>query len=288
MNANERIAAHLAPILIVERSASPVSIGALFRDLQESAKTNGFWFYSSWIEILLAYRSTALGPLWILIGTGVFVFFVGSLYGRVGLTGGTNVYLAHLAVGIILWFFISSTLVGGCRLYWSNRSNILDGANSYTDLILKSLTTNLIYLLHNAVIIVLVFLFTSAHVPLTAFALLLTVPLLVANVLWMTIILSILGARYGDLDEIMHSTLRLLFFITPILWIPHEHVRGPMVDAVLYLNPFYYLLEIVREPLVYGQIPYLEIGVSLAVLPFGWLAACLLYSRTRSWIALWL
>ena len=78
----------------------------------------------------------------------------------------------------------------------------------------------------------------------------------------MCVVVSILGTRYADLDELIHSTLRLVFFITPIFWIPHQHVRGAYVDALLYLNPFYYFIEVVREPLLYGTIPWFEISGS--------------------------
>ena len=276
------------PVVVRSAEDSRQDLTRLLRDLYASIKARGFWFYSAWIEILLTYRSTALGPLWIFVGTALFVFVVGNLYGRVVLTGSTNAYMVHMAVGLVVWFFISQTLVGSCRLFWTNRANILDGATSYTDLILKLLTTNLIYLLHNAVIVVAAFIFTQLPITATAWALLLTVPLVMANVLWMSVVLSILGARYADLEEVLHAMLRLLFFVTPILWVPHAHVRGAMVDAALYLNPFYYMLEAIREPLVQGTIPYFEIGVCFAALPVGWLAASMLYARTRASVALWL
>ena len=117
---------------------------------------------------------------------------------------------------------------------------------------------------------------------------LLTFPLVLANILWMCVAVSILGTRYADLDELLHSTLRLVFFITPILWIPHRGVRGPYVDALIYLNPFYYFVEVVREPLIYGTIPWFEIAVLVIALPIGWLIASYLYARTRASVALWL
>jgi ABC-type polysaccharide/polyol phosphate export permease len=277
-----------APIRTVEGSAAGRNLGELLRDFYQSAKANGFWLYSSWIEILLSYRATALGPVWILIGTGVFVFAVGSLYGRVVLTGDNNDYLAHLALGLVLWYLVTQTIVGSCRLFWNSRANILDGENTFTDLILKLIATNLIYLAHNVIIVVAVFLYLGLALTWPALIVLLTFPLVVANILWMSVILSILGARYGDLDEFVHAALRLMFFLTPILWIPHEHVRGTAVDAVLYLNPFYYMIEVIRAPLVLGQIPYFEIAVVAGVLPFGWLLASLLYARTKSSVALWL
>ena len=65
-------------------------------------------------------------------------------------------------------------------------------------------------------------------------------------------------------------------------------VRGPYVDALIYLNPFYYFVEVVREPLLYGTIPWFEIAVLVIALPIGWLIASYLYARTRASVALWL
>jgi ABC-type polysaccharide/polyol phosphate export permease len=262
--------------------------GLLIQDFLKSTKGYGYWLYSSWMEVLLNYRSTMLGPLWIVVGTGVFVFSVGTLYNRVVLAGGSNIYLAHLAVGMTLWFLLIQTVVKSCGLFPENRGVLLDGAINYTDLLLKLLTTNLIYFLHNLVIVVLVFVVLGLVPGFAALIVLFTLPLVLANVLWMGVVVSILGSRYADLDELIHSTLRLVFFITPILWIPHQHVRGAYVDALLYLNPFYYFVEVVRQPLLYGTVPWFEIGVLVVALLIGWLIASYLYARTRDSVALWL
>ena len=271
-----------------ENTSTPSTLGDLLREFYQSARSSGSWLYTSWIEILLDYRSTALGPLWISVGTALFVFVIGSLYGRVVLSGDSNIYLAHLAVGLVLWYFLNKTIVTGCRVFLVNRSTILDGATTYPNVLLKLVSTNLILLAHNTLVIVLVFLYLGLVPSVTALLLIFTVPLVIANILWMCVIAAILGTRYVDFQETTQSAFRLLFFLTPILWIPHEHVRGAIVDAAIYLNPFYYLIEVIRGPLIYGRIPLMEIGVVLIALPIGWLLASVLYKRTRTSIALWL
>jgi ABC-type polysaccharide/polyol phosphate export permease len=278
----------LAGPVKVSTAATQLQLSLLLRDFYKSTKAYGFWLYSSWLEVLLNYRSTVLGPLWIVVGTGVFVFAVGTLYNRVVLSGGSNVYLAHLAIGMTLWFLFIQTVVKSCDLFTANRGILLDGEITYTDLLLKLLATNLIYLVHNSVIIILVFIVLAIMPDLPALVLFVTLPLVLANVLWICTVVAILGTRYADLEELIHSSLRLLFFITPILWIPHEHVRGSFVDAILYLNPFYYFIEVIREPLLYGTIPWFEISVLAVALPIGWLIASYLYARTRASLPLWL
>ena len=276
------------PSIKVSRPATRLEWELLFQDFYQSTKAYGFWLYSAWLEILLNYRSTMLGPLWIVVGTGVFVITVGTLYNRVILAGGSNIYLAHLAVGMTLWFVIIQSIVKSATLFAENRAVLLDGAITYTDLLLKLLMTNLILFAHNAVIVILVFVWLGLLPGFSTLIVLVTFPLVLANILWMCVAVSILGTRYADLDELLHSTLRLIFFITPILWIPHRGVRGPYVDALIYLNPFYYFVEVVREPLIYGTIPWFEIAVLVIALPIGWLIASYLYARTRASVALWL
>ena len=60
-----------------------------------------------------------------------------------------------------------------------------------------------------------------------------------------------------------------------------------MIGAALYFNPFYYLIEVVRAPLMSGTVPAFEIMVLLIALPVGWLVASFLYARTQYSIALW-
>ena len=271
-----------------ELRAATLPLSQLIRDFYRSATGKGYWLYSAWIELLLSYRSTILGPLWIPIGTAVFVFAVGSLYGRVILTNGSNTYLAYLAVGITLWYFINQSIVGSSHVFVSNRTDILDGATGYTDIILKLITRNAITLLHNTIVVLLAMIISQIALSFEALLILITIPLFLLNLLWICVIISILGARFPDLEEITRSILRLMFFLTPILWMPHQHGRGAPVGALLYLNPFYYFLEVIRAPLLYGQVPYFEMGVLVAALPIGWFAASMLYARTRQWVALWL
>lgn len=260
----------------------------LFRDFYQSGKLAGSWFYTSWMELLLSYRSTVLGPLWITIGTAVFVFAVGSLFGRVMTLEDSNVYMVHLAVGIVLWFLISKCIVSSCKLFTQNASAILDGAFTYCDLILKLITTHLITLLHNTLVVVAAFIFVGLKPTLAALCILVTVPLVVANLLWICVIASILGARYPDIGQIASSILRMFFFITPILWVPFAGGKGALLGAAIYFNPFYYMIDVVRAPLMSGTIPFFEISLLLIALPIGWLLASILYARTQFSIALWI
>jgi len=269
------------------RTAAGIGISQLSFDLYKSFKARGFWLYSAWVEVLLGYRSTLLGPLWSVIGTAFFVFVIGALFKTMmGAKG--DLYIAHLSVGYVLWQYLSKTIVQSTKFFQSNSSGILDGIATYTDVALKESLKNLITLMHNCLIVFIAFIYIGVLPPFTSLILVFTVPLVLAVVFSVSMTLAILGARYPDLVEMVSAVMRLMFFITPILWVPGEGSRGLLFNAILYFNPFYYLIEVIRGPLVYGNLPYFEIAVVSAALLFGWLVASLLYARTKSVIALWL
>jgi ABC-type polysaccharide/polyol phosphate export permease len=81
--------------------------------------------------------------------------------------------------------------------------------------------------------------------------------------------------------------LQLLFLLTPIMWMP-ESVRGKAVSFLLDFNPFYYLLVIVREPLL-GHPPDVFIWlIAGAISLTSFLAGHVLYGRFRHRVAYWL
>ncbi len=260
---------------------------SLLQDLVTSFKSPGFWVYGAWIDTSLRYRAHALGAIWMVAGTLVFVLVLGTLYSRVLNTNNPH-YYAHLATGFVCWNFMQQCLIRSMRVFSNNRSMIQNGYVRYADYVLRLFCTQLIYLGHNFLVVVGVVVFVPVVFTSAAWVLVLTVPLFMATVLGACFFFSIVGARYADLGELMQTILRLAFFVTPIIWIPGAHVgKGSMIGPFIYLNPFYYLVEVIRAPLVYGHVPWFEIGVVAAAIPLVWLAASFVYGRARPYIPLW-
>jgi len=258
----------------------------LFRDLGASMRVPGFWAYGAWMDTVLRYRAHALGPVWMISGTIVFVLVLGTLYSRVlGASG--HRYLPHLAAGIVIWSFLQHCLQGSSRVFSSNRNLIQNGYVHYADYILRLLLRNCIELAHNFLVVVAVLLFSGVVLTSAAWALLLTLPLVFAAIMGASFLVAVVGARYADFQNALQSVMRVAIFVTPIIWVPHMLGKGAFIGPFLYLNPFYYLVEVVRAPLVYGHVPWFEIGVLAAALPLIWAVAAHIYGRARAYIPLW-
>jgi ABC-type polysaccharide/polyol phosphate export permease len=78
--------------------------------------------------------------------------------------------------------------------------------------------------------------------------------------------------------------MRLLFFATPILWMPPP---GSFLDRVAQLNPISHFIAIVRDPLIHDTVPMLSWVVVLVITAIGVPAGVLCYARTRDKIVFW-
>ena len=122
----------------------------------------------------------------------------------------------------------------------------------------------------------------------TPYLLLLPIGLLI-TVLCVTnigIVIATLGARFRDLPAIVSAVMRVLFFLSPIIWVT-ERIDGQIAHFILGLNPFYHLLQIVRLPLL-GEMPTsINWALSIFALITSSILAYVMYRRFDSKIAYW-
>ena len=252
-------------------------------DLRQGVQNTEFWSYLSHHEVKQRYRRSLIGPFWITITTGVMVVGVGILYG--GLFGSNLTdYLPYLSVSLILWNYMAQSINDSCSLFVDSSGVMRQMKTPRSTFYFKVMYRNLIYLAHNVLIVVLTFLFFQKNPGLVGLWFIPFFLLFVANIGWMSLMASILCARFRDITPIVGSAIQLLFFMTPVMWQPS---LLPNRLSFMTFNPFYHLMEIVREPLLGVMPSMLSICVTLALAIVGWLVALLLFSRTRRRIVFW-
>ena len=99
------------------------------------------------------------------------------------------------------------------------------------------------------------------------------------------IVLGPLCARFRDITQLVATVMQILFFLTPIFWVPGASLSRPIV---LDLNPFYHLIEIVRKPLM-GEFPSAtNWSVTLGLLVVLGVAAVIVQASCRKKVYQWL
>ncbi len=239
-----------------------------------------------WQDVRQRYRRSTLGPLWLTISMGVMIGTIGIVFGSIFKASLTE-FLPSLASGIILWGFISTVINEGCSSFIASDAIIKQLPIPLFVHILRMMWRNMIMLGHNLLIFPIVLIAVGKSVHLVAFLSIAGYALLLLNLTWMALILGIVCTRYRDLAQIVASALQVLFYLTPIVWLPASLPKQASV-YLLNFNPAYHLLEIVRAPLLGNMPSATSWMVSGALALVGWALALVTYGSFRRRIAYWL
>ena len=237
-----------------------------------------------WLDIRLRYRGSLLGPFWLTLSTAIMVTSLGWLY-AVLFKMDIHEYLPFIAVSLVLWSsFFAQIVAEACLCFTQAEAMIRSMRMPYTVHALRTVVRNLLVLAHNIIVVFVVFLVFRVW---PGWHALIAVP---GFALWMVdgaaacLLLGAICARFRDIAPIVGSIMQIAFFLTPIIWKP-ELVGTNAV--YLPLNPFFCLLEIVRQPLL-GASPSAIIGAaalgySVLLVACAWFA----FMHARARIAFW-
>ena len=240
----------------------------------------------AWQDIRQAYRRSAVGPFWLTIGMGVQILTMGFVFGLI-FKADVQVYIPFLAVSLILWGLIASTLNDGCISFISAEAMIKQLNIPHIVYVFRTVLKNFFTTAHNLVLIPLVFLVFMKPPGISLIALIPGLIVLALNLGWVVLLLGIASARFRDMPPIINSVTTIGFFVTPVMWSPDLIGNNELAHLLLGLNPLYHWLQIVRLPIL-GQSPTLENwAVALLVAGLGWGVTLLVYRKFRTMIAYW-
>lgn len=253
-------------------------------DWWQGTRNYDLWMTLAFYDIILRYRRSILGPLWITISMAALLTGMGPLYSTL-LDIPRSKFFPHLTLGIICWTFISSTILEGAGCLMSGARFIKQGNFPPIIIIWRNLAKNVLQLAHHAVLIVpILFIF---QIPLTVNSLAFLPGLLIVlvNLHFTTLWVGFASARFRDIPQMITSLMQLLMFLTPVFWIPSQI---PQDSAVLRYNPFSHFLALVRDPLL-GTLPpasavHAALLITLINGVLGIVCYTLFYRRLSFWI----
>ncbi len=252
-------------------------------DMLEGLRLWELWCSLGWHDIRQRYRRSIVGPFWLTLSMGIMVGGLAYLYA--GLFGqDVESYLPYVATGIIIFTMISSLAAEGSTVFIGSAALILQLRAPLSIYVYQMLWRNLLIFAHNISIYALILLFVKIDLGWNFFLAFAGLFLVLLNGFWVGLTLGGLSARFRDVPLIVGSVMQVAFFLTPIFWTPSSL---PNRALFVNLNPFYYLIEIIRMPLL-GKTPPLSIW--LVVIGFncvGAVVATLFYGRYRGRIAYW-
>lgn len=239
-----------------------------------------------WLDIRQKYRRSVLGPLWITLSMGIMILALGVVFSRVLKTSLTE-YIPYLTIGYIVWGLISSVLREGTGAFVSNEGMIKQINIPKSIYVLRIFWRNIIVFSHNLLIYPLVCIVMQFGLN---WRVLWAVPgfiLLIFNLFWVTLLISVLCTRFRDCKQIIESIIQVAFYVTPIIWMPGAISQRSAV-FILDPNPLYHLINLVRCPLLGQATPIYSLNFCLIMAIVGWGISLIVFGKSKDKLAFWL
>lgn len=253
---------------VVFSASTGGGLGATLDDLVAGAKAGRIWRAFAWEETKKRYRRTFFGVAWIAVSYAFFVAALALFFGGEKAAGAENLHAtAYIAIGLAAFNFLSSAMTDGATVFTGSANWINSVSLPYSVYIYKSVVRSLVpFALQLFVFFAFAAVFGFTFRPI-AFLSLAALPIYLVNAVALHMALGYLTARFRDVEHLIGTILRVLFFVTPILWFYEDLTDFRLTIATI--NPMTHFIEIFRAPLL-GKAPttlnWIHVGLSTACL----------------------
>lgn len=261
-------------------------VGLAYRDIQDGVKLYQLAWALAFSDIKLRYRGSAIGPFWLTISTGVQIGSMAFIYADLFHTD-IHTYFPFLCVSMIFWGFLSSLVTDGCTSFIGAEGLIKGTRMPFFIHAMRSVLRDAITFCHNLVVVIIVLVALQVH---QSFAVLWVIPGLLlwfVNGFALALALGAICARFRDIPQIVGAVMQIAFFVTPIMWMPDILKGHRGAELLVHLNPFVYMINIVRNPLINEPLTMVQVERALAVSAVVVIMSMLVFARTRGRIAFW-
>ena len=252
-------------------------------DLTEGLRKHEIWISLAFHEIRQRFRRSILGPFWLTLSMGVMVAALGLVFSTL-FSQDIGQTLPYIAVGLIFWGLLTSTINEGATAFIGNEGYIRNVPLPLSVHYYRVVARNLVICAFNMAIYMAVLAWFRI-VPSWQF--LLAIPgfaLFIINASWMGLAAGILSTRYRDIPQVIANAIQVVFFLTPVFWSPAVLAKRPIFVE---WNPLFHLLELTRAPLLGHVIAPHSWLFALSLAAVGLPTTLYLYRRAYARIAYW-
>ncbi|UTA49538.1 ABC transporter permease [Simiduia sp. 21SJ11W-1] len=249
-------------------------------DIGDGLRRKDVWVELAKEDIGDQHKKTLLGPLWLLVNyllfacTFIYVFKMG---------GDIEGYTVHVAVGLLIWLYMSEVISQGVVLFGKEQSFIKGTRLPLTVYVLRLTTQSVIRAVYAFVgCIALLFVGGFAFTE-TWYISILGLILIIVSTPAVVYFFAFVGAFFPDVQFLVSNIMRIGMFLTPVFWV-YDNAGG--IRYLLYSwNPFTYYIELVRAPLMSASPDWLVLTKCIGMSVVFWLVAFLLLGTLKKRVA---
>ena len=270
---------------IVKISAENIPTMAL-ADLKEGLKYYESWLNFAFHDIKQKFRRSVFGPFWITISTSITIASIGFIFSMV-FGQDISTFIPHLATGLIFWNFLRMILEESPNIFITQRHYIHNIPTPLSIYIYRAYTRIFFIWMHDMIVFLVVYIIFIQDFSVKNLLFLPGFLLFLLNLFWSGLIVTIVSTRFRDIPQILNNLLQIAFLITPIIW-TIDIMEAKNRTAVIYWNPFYHILEIVRAPLLNSVAEPISWFVSASLALLGIPLSITLFQRVYARIPYWI
>lgn len=262
-----------------------MNYSSAIKDIRRGWQQRPLWLALGMLDIRQRYRRSLLGPFWLTISMAVMIGAMGPLYGTLfGYDPST--FIPHLALGLIFWGFIAGQISDFGEAFCASTHYLRQMELPLSLFIFRVMYRHLLIFVHNIIVFVIVWAVLPVHIGWSALYFPLSAVIVFANLFWIGTVTAIFCTRFRDMQPVIGNLVQVLFFVTPIIWKAEQLPAAR--QHLIHINPFFYLIELLREPLL-GVVPMGFIWLRAIVMAVvGMALAVVLLARCRHRVTYWL
>lgn len=234
-----------------------------------------FIAYDAKSRVMSGNRRDRLGSIWLILNpvlNGLTYYLIFGLLLKTG--GGIENFIGYLVIGVFLFQFSSRAITNGARSVQQNRSVIQ--AFSFPRASLP-IAVNLRELLANIPVFIVMMLIVLLAPPTEAITWkwVLIIPALTLQWVFnlgVGLILARVISKVNDVVHLLSFALRAWMYASAVFYSYERFIDHPALLRIVELNPLFNVLDIVRDCLLYAQLPSWQSWAVLSCWAVGTLA----------------
>lgn len=222
--------------------------------LREVWRLRHFWLALVRIDLRARYRRSVIGVGWSLLHPIVMSIVLCTVFSTIFRVD-VRTYGPFLLAGLTFWNFIVAVVGGGCQTFFLGESYI---RQQPAPLAVYPLRTTLgaafHYLLGLGVVLLVVWCLAGFQSPLVMLSLVPTLALLFVFGFSLAVCAGVVNVMFQDTQHLIDVFLQILFYLTPIIY-SIQLLEERHVGWLVGMNPMAAFLELIRAPILEGQLP---------------------------------
>jgi lipopolysaccharide transport system permease protein len=247
----------------------------LFRYAWATRRT---WWFLATARTRARFVRTVLGSFWLGVSNLLSISVLAIVYGTVFKVQNFPVYVVYLGLGLVTWNCLALAVGNAPNLFENNRTQLLNTNLKPVFYVFEEWAFQVQSFAQSLVLVLIGLSFFQHNLVINL--LLYAIPMIINLLLfifWLPLFVSLAGARFRDLYQLIPILLQLLFLLSPILY---EKSNLKQFTIIADINPFYRILSPIRHALMHGEFEVKAFAIMFFFNLTGMFISWRLYKRT--------